>query len=49
LCAHVSSEEALRKAVYVDGVEFRRATAARAIFERLVKEGRAEVVQAAIR
>jgi hypothetical protein len=39
-----SSEGALRKAVYEEGLELERATVARTIFERLVKEGRAEVV-----
>ena len=34
----------LRKAVYVDGMELERAMVAWTIFERLVKEGRADVV-----
>jgi hypothetical protein len=38
------SEEAQRKATYVEGLELERATVARTIFERLVKEGRAEAV-----
>lgn len=42
LCAFRASEEALRKEVYKDGVELEQATVARTIFERLVKEGRAE-------
>jgi hypothetical protein len=41
LCAYRSSEEKLRKAVYGEGLELERATVARTIFERLVKEGRA--------
>jgi hypothetical protein len=41
LCAYQASEEALRKEVYVDGLEFDRATMTRVIFEQLVKEGRA--------
>jgi hypothetical protein len=44
LVAHASSEVALRKAVYAEGVELRRAMVARTIFERLVKEGQAELV-----
>jgi hypothetical protein len=39
-----SSEEALRKTIYEEGLELERATVARTIFERLVKEGHAEVV-----
>jgi hypothetical protein len=41
LCAHRSSEEALRKEVYEEGVELEKATVPRTIFERLVNEGRA--------
>ena len=44
LCAYRASEEALRKDVYEDGLEWERATVARVIFERLVNEGRAELV-----
>lgn len=42
LCAYQASEEALRKDVYEEEVGLERATVARTIFERLVKEGRAE-------
>lgn len=41
LCAYRSSEEALRKAIYEESLELGRATVARAIFERLVKEVKA--------
>ena len=44
LCAYQASEEALRKEVYVDGLEYTLATVSRVIFERLVKEGQAETV-----
>jgi hypothetical protein len=46
LCTYQASEEALRKEVYLDGLEFGLATITRVIFERLVKEGRAETVGA---
>lgn len=46
LCAFRGSEEALRMAVYEEGLELDRAMMARTIFERLVKEGRAETVGA---
>ena len=46
LCAYQSSEAALRKAIFEEGLEPERATVARTIFERLLKEGRAEVVVA---
>ncbi len=42
LCAVRSSEAELQKAVYGEGLELGRATVARTIFERLVKEGRVE-------
>ena len=45
LCAYRATEEALRKEVYEEGLELDRATVARTIFERLVKEGRAEASQ----
>jgi hypothetical protein len=45
LCAHRGSEGALRKAIYGEGLELERATVARTIFERLVKEGRAEAME----
>jgi hypothetical protein len=44
LCAYRESEEALRKAVYGEGLELGRATVPHAVFERLVELGRAEVV-----
>jgi hypothetical protein len=34
----------LQRAIYADGLELERATVARTIFERLAKEGRAEVM-----
>ena len=46
LVAHAGSEEALRRRLYKEGVEFGRATVGRTIFERLVKEGWAEMVAA---
>ena len=46
LIAHAGSEEALRRRLYKEGVEFGRATVGRTIFERLVKEGWAEMVAA---
>lgn len=45
LCAYQASEEALRKEVCEEGVGLERATVARVVFERLVKEGRAEGVE----
>ena len=47
LCAYQTSEGALRKDVYEEGLELETATVARVIFERLVKEGRAEMVRGA--
>lgn len=47
LCAHDSSEAKLRKMLFETGVEFERATVAHTIFDRLVKEGRAEAGEAA--
>ena len=44
LCTYQASEEALRKEVCERGVVLETATVTRVIFERLVKEGRAEVV-----
>jgi hypothetical protein len=44
LCAHAGSEANLRQAVYAVGLELEPATMARTIFERLVKEGRAEAL-----
>lgn len=44
LCAYADSEAKLRKTLCETGVELGRATMPRTIFERLVKEGRAEVV-----
>jgi hypothetical protein len=49
LCAYQASEEALRKAIYEEGLQFGRGTVTRVIFEQLVKDGRAEVVRASIR
>ena len=45
LCAYRASEEGLGKEVYERGLELERATVAHTIFERLVKEERAELVQ----
>lgn len=44
LCAYQATEAALRKDICEEGVELEMATVARVIFERLVKDGRAEVV-----
>ena len=44
LCAYRVSEEVLRRAIYEGGLEFAGSTVPRVIFERLVKEGRAETV-----
>jgi hypothetical protein len=41
---HGGSEETLRRALYRPGLELEPATVPRVIFERLVKEGRAEAV-----
>ena len=41
LCAYGASEESLRRKLHEDGIELARATVARTIFERLVKEERA--------
>ena len=46
LCEYAGSEKALRAAVYWAGLELEKATVTRVIFERLVKEGRAERVGA---
>ena len=46
ICAYAGSEKTLRAAVYRAGMELDRATVARVMFERLVKDGRAEVVAA---
>ena len=45
LCAHAGSEEALRQALYGEGLLLEPATVPRTIFDRLVKEGRAEVAK----
>jgi hypothetical protein len=45
LCAYRATEEALRKGVCGEGLDLERATVARTIFERLVKEGRAEAAR----
>ena len=45
LCEYWASEEALRKAIYEEGLKFAGASVPRVVFERLVKDGRAEVVQ----
>jgi hypothetical protein len=44
LCAHAGSEANLRRALYAEGFELEPATVPRVIFERLVKEGRAEAL-----
>lgn len=41
LCAHAGSEQALRAAVYDEGIVFERGTVPWLIFDRLVSEGRA--------
>ena len=46
LCEYRSSEDKLRKAIYEEGLKFAGASVPRVIFERLVKEGRAETVGA---
>ena len=46
LCEYCASEEALRKAIYAEGLKFAVPSVPRVIFERLVKEGRAETVGA---
>lgn len=45
LVAHAGSEEALRRRLYEEGVELERATMECVIFERLMKEGRAETIR----
>jgi hypothetical protein len=44
VCAYRSGEEALGKVVYQEGLDLGGATVAYSIFERLVKEKRAEAV-----
>jgi len=46
VCVYRKGENELGRAVYRDGLDLRGATVVHAIFERLVAEGRAEVVAA---